>query len=190
MLSQLGPLFKTTFRRAEENNARLDIPHSERDKVGKKTEEEQNKNIKDETWDDDTTVTVTALRQFLINFLKTLPGGEDSADLQSTEAQNQPFVRPREHRRPTNTRNAKAVRAYQAMAAKGQEQRKPPLPEQNIVKSDSAELLKSDELRDIHGLINDLDTIKNNGIGELRIMPADSFLDSLKNAVQAIKLEL
>jgi hypothetical protein len=76
------------------------------------------------------------------------------------------------------------------MAAKGQEQRKPPLPEQNIVKSDSAELLKSDELRDIHGLINDLDTIKNNGIGELRIMPADSFLDSLKNAVQAIKLEL
>ncbi len=187
MFSQLGPLFKTTFRRTEENSTRLNIPHEEQEKRKKKQEEEQNKDKNLDAWDDDTTVSVTALRQFLINFLKTIPGGEDTADLQGAETQKQLSVRPREHRRPTNTRNAKAVRAYQAMAAKGQQ--KPPPSAQNLSKEEIVERLPSDELRDIHRLINDLDSIKNNGVEELRIMPADSFVESLKNAVKDITSE-
>lgn len=189
MFSNLGPLFKTTFRQAETSDARLAIPHEERDDRRKKEEEEQ-KQTKEDPWQDNTSVTVTALRAFLIAFLKTLPGGEDIAQM----AENQEFeqvqstssVRPKETSRPTNTRNARAVRAYQSLAEKA------PITAPDKIKKDenkkrvepTADLLQSQELRDIYTLIQNLDILIQNNVRELEIKKADSFLEALKNAVR------
>ena len=39
MLSQLVPLFKTTFRQAESNDTRQKIPHEERDTPNRKNKD-------------------------------------------------------------------------------------------------------------------------------------------------------
>lgn len=189
MFSNLGPLFKTTFRQAETSDARLAIPHEERDQRRHKEEEEQQQ-AKEDPWQDNTSVTVTALRAFLITFLKTLPGGEDIAQMAESQELEQiqkvPSVRPKETTRPTNTRNARAVRAYQSIAEKA------PIAAPDSIKKredkkrvePTADLLQSQELRDIYALIQDLDILIRNNVRELEIKKADSFLEALKNAVQ------
>lgn len=182
MFSQLGPLFRTTFRKAESNDTRQNIPHDERDKGRKKREEEEKKKDQQEFWEGTPSVTVEALRAFLINFLKTLPGAEDSSLIQ----QNDTVIsaRPPEKIRPTNTKNAKAVRAYQSMASKIHPPKaKPPAPDKIKTVEPTADLLESKELRDIHKLIEDLDMLSSRGVQTLYIREADDFVASLKNAV-------
>lgn len=189
MFSNLGPLFKTTFRLAETSDARLAIPHEERDQRRKEEEEEQQQAPED-PWQDNTSVTVTALRTFLINFLKTLPGGEDIAQMaesnQTETYQTPSSARPKETARPTNTRNAKAVRAYQSMAEKSVTVTPDSSSKEETKKrvEPTADLLQSQELRDIYALIQDLDILIQNNVRELEIKKADSFLEALKNAVR------
>lgn len=183
MFSQLGPLFKTTFRQAESNDTRQHIPHDERDKGRRKREEAKKESQGPDPWVDDTSVTVEALRTFLVNFLKTMPGADDGLT-QEVDQQNQPLSnRPPEQKRPTNTHNAKAVRAYQAMADKSTES-KPPPQKRPPPTAATADLLESKELRDIHGLIDDLDNLRARGVQALHIRPAESFVESLKHAVK------
>ena len=189
VFSQLGPLFKTTFRQAESNDTRLAIPHDEREKRRKKEEEEAHKENSSELWDDDTSVTVTALRAFLINFLKTLPGQNDGADL-NTPSDETLSVRPREQMRPTNTKNAKAVRAYQSMAEKTQTSAPTPATKTEKISEPTADLLQSQELRDLHQLIDDLEELERVGVQNLRIQKADTFIDSMKNAIRLKKSKL
>ena len=192
MFSQLGPLFKTTFRKAESNDTRQKIPHEEHDKGRKKREEEEHKKT-EQRWEDDTSVSIVALRTFLIEFLQTLPGGEESIAVIGNPpqgGQDSLSTRPPEPTRPTSTKNAKAARAYQAMAEKSHDT---PAPRPDAPDKDSknraptADLLKSQELRDIHQLIHDLDNLAEAGHQNLQIKPAESFLDSLKNAVRLIQ---
>ncbi|MEM6810874.1 MAG: hypothetical protein AAF549_00225 [Pseudomonadota bacterium] len=181
MFSQLGPLFKTTFRQAESNDTRQHIPHDERDKGRKKREEEESQSQKQEAWVDDTAVSVDSLRTFLINFLKTIPEAQDElSDLDA--GQDTAYSRPHEKTRPTNTHNAKAVRAYQTMAQKGQESA-PPRPTEQIDNKPTADKVASKELRDIYQLIDDLEVLKRRNIQNLQIKPAESFVESLKKAV-------
>ncbi|MCI5060112.1 MAG: hypothetical protein MRY79_03465 [Alphaproteobacteria bacterium] len=190
MFSQLGPLFKTTFRHAESNDTRQKIPHEERDKGRKKREEDEQKASESQKWEDNTTVSVEALRAFLVNFLKTLPGGKESLELTKSAAQNtgKGSVRPPEKSRPTRTRDAKAARAYQAMAEKSQEVAPAPTTQANPRKNQpTADLLQSQELRDIHQLITDLDDLSNKGVQILQIKPASTFLESLKQAVRLLQ---
>ena len=190
MFSQLGPLFKTTFRHAESNDTRQKIPHEERDKGRKRREEEEQKSQESQKWEDDTTVTVEALRAFLIGFLKTLPGGEESLTLTNNTSQTpeKPSIRPPEKSRPTRTRDAKAARAYQAMAEKSQKASPvPEMPTKATRTEPTADLLQSQELRDIHQLITDLDGLSDKGIQILQIKPANSFLESLKQAVRLLQ---
>lgn len=178
MFSQLGPLFKTTFRQAESNDTRQHIPHDERDKYRKKREEEKHTTEREEAWTDDTSVSVTSLQTFLINFLKETPEGDESINTSLSEQSGS--ARPHEKSRPTNTHNAKAVRAYQNMAQQAQETSNS-TPERP--KADR-EKIQSEEVRDIYKLIDDLDILKQKNIAVLRIPPADSFIISLKNAVK------
>ena len=182
MFSQLGPLFKTTFRQAESNDTRQHIPHDERDKGRRKREEAEKENTAADPWVDDTSVTVEALQTFLINFLKTMPGADDGMEA-TPENQKKPLSnRPPEQKRPTNTHNAKAVRAYQAIAEKSVESRPPPEKKTGSPEP-TADLLQSKELRDIHSLIDNLETLRGRGIQALHIRPAASFIESLKDAV-------
>jgi len=184
MFSQLGPLFKTTLRQAESNDTRQHIPHDERDKGRRKREEAEQEKTAPDPWVDDTSVSVDALRTFLVNFLKTMPGAQDGVTGGIEATEQSLSNRPPEKTRPTNTRNAKAVRAYQSMADKAGDT-KPPPPSQNKNKAEpTADLLESQELRDIHNLIDNLDRLQNKGVQALHIRPASSFVESLKDAVQ------
>lgn len=186
MFSQLGPLFKTTFRKAETNDTRLAIPHDEREKGRRKKEEEDKQASKQGPWEDEATVTVTALRAFLVNFLKTIPDAEDGTSPESRETEESLSVRPPEKSRPTNTQNAKAVRAYQSMAEKTHTPAPPPQKDNEKVEP-TADLLQSQELRDIHQLISDLEELENRGLQVLKIEKAATFIDGMKNAVQLAK---
>lgn len=192
MFSQLGPLFKTTFRQAESNDTRQGIPHDERDKGRRKREEAEKKEIHQELWEDDTSVSVIALKTFLINFLKTLPGTEDTAFIESREDKAPLPTRPPERTRPTSTRNARAVRAYQSMARHQANTGTSYTPSATTQKSaaPTADLLESKELRDIHKLIDDLDIVAANGVDILHIFKADSFIESLQNAVRLAKSKI
>ena len=184
MFSQLGPLFKTTFRQAESNDTRQKIPHEERDDNRQKQNEEEKKESNNDLWEDSTNVSVDALRAFLINFLGTLPEAQDIPLPPSPSKQENLSARPPEARRPTNTKNAKAVRAYQSIAA----QSETPRPQQQDAPlkrpEPSADMIESKELRDIYTLIDDLDILVKRGVQDLNIQKADSFVESLKNAVK------
>lgn len=185
MFSELGPLFKTTFRQAESNDARQKIPHEERDHGQRKQEEEQKKDAPTDLWEDNTTVSVEALRTFLVGFLSTLTQNGNEVTTPLVPETPPASQRPHEASRPTNTRNAKAVRAYQNMAAQGNPPKTQSPPEQ-LPRKPNAGSLESKELRDIYALIDNLDILTRRGVQELSIKKADSFVDSLKQAVAAI----
>lgn len=134
-------------------------------------------------------VSLEALRSFLINFMKTLPGGEGLAQ-EETRKQEERLSRhrPKEPSRPTNTHNARAVRAYQSMASHAEE--KGDSTEESDISTrqvQHAGLLESKELRDIYGLIDDLELLRRRGIEQVHIKKADSFIEALKNAVTLLK---
>lgn len=191
MLSQLGPLFKTTFRQAESNDTRQAIPHDERDQRRKKKEEERPKEQHSDFWEDNTSVSVGALRIFLIDFLKTMPGATDTA------ARAAPQTAADDHIEATSqnpaqpqSANARAAEAYQSTARHVHEATtmpKPPADKEKPNNEPTADKLQSKEIRDIHTLISELEDLNRRGVHDLHIERADSFLESLKNAVQASK---
>ncbi len=181
MLSQLGPLFKTTFRQAEPNDTRQHIPHEEKEDPQRKKDNQPKAQSNNDFWEDNTSVSVDALRVFLIDFIKTIPEAKDMEFVTNKEQiQNK---RPHEKSRPKNTHNAKAVRAYQTMA----EHAAPPPPldegETHNNNDPTADKIQSQELRDIYTLIQDLEFLSKRGVQNLNIEKAQSFVESLKNAV-------
>ncbi len=188
MFSQLGPLFKTTFRKTETNDARLAIPHEERDQYRRRQEEDREE-VDTDPWKDNMSVTVSALRTFLVNFLQTIPGGQDVVKATTQNEEVTQYGRPRERKRPNNTRRAKAVRAYQSTATHVQRTGSDEAyreTKKNV--KPTADLLQSQELRDIYEMIEALDDLENKNIQMLEINKADSFLEALRAAInQAYK---
>lgn len=185
MFSQLGPLFKTTFRQAESNDTRQHIPHQEMHKHKRKNPDEREKQSDDTLWQDNTSVSVTALRTFLIDFLKTIPEAKDISFVKQDKSDDSLKVRPHEKSRPTNTHNAKAVRAYQTMANHSESKKTNPHNTPPKINNDpTADKIQSQELRDIYALIQNLEIIQERGVQNLTIQKADSFVESLKNAVK------
>jgi hypothetical protein len=184
MFSQLGPLFKTTFRQAESSDARQKIPHEERDNPSKKQNEDHKKDTSSNLWEDNTSVSIEALRAFLINFLTTMPEAQNATIKARHTKEEELSQRPPESKRPTSTKNARAVRAYQSMAAQSYAAAPPPTPKKSGTVEPTADLLESKELRDIYKLIDDLDILAQKGIVMLNIQKASSFVESLKNAVE------
>ncbi len=184
MFSQLGPLFKTVLRQTEKSDARLEIKRDEKQDQGKKQEFESSEEEASFLWDDSTGVSVEALKAFLIEFLKTKNGDSDEeTDLASEAAAIQPQS-PKIQ--PVNNIAAKAVKAYASIAA----QTAPPALIQTVEapenETDLSALLEADEIRTIHVLIHELDLLARRGIENLTIEKADTFLESL---VQAVRLE-
>lgn len=182
MFSQLGPLFKATFRQAESNDTRQKIPHEERDLARKKDEEEKKSETHIELWEDNTSVSIQSLRAFLINFLKELPDAEN-LDIPENKPREESYTRPTEKNRPTNTQNAKAVRAYQAQAAQA-----PPASKNTDKvgepKKPRPQTIENKEMRDIYQLIDNLETLSGRGVEMLVIEKNGDFLTSLRSSVQ------
>lgn len=190
MFSGLGPLFKIHPRQAEASDARLEIRRDEKQEQGKKQDFEDGSENPDLWQNDSASVSVEALRTFLIEFLKgrgetvheTSPYGRETYPVsERSSMQTQP---------PT-PRAAAAVKAYTALSdhhpptqhrEATAEDISPVVPED----VDLASLLKADEIRTIHVLIRELDQLARQGVQTLMIEKADTFLESL---AQAVRLE-
>lgn len=190
MFSQLGPLFKTHFRRTESNDTRQHIPHEEHGAAQGRDQDEGDKK-ESPKWEDEASVSTIALRAFLIDFLKTLPGAEE-LEFETTNVTQPNAARPHEPKRPTNTNNAKAVRAYQTMAKHATpdkvEEKAPS--EKSGARNKVPDNIESKEYRDIYVLIQDLETLSEKGVQQLFIYKSETFVESLKTAVALEKQRL
>ena len=183
MLSQLGSVFKTTFRQAESTDTRLEIRREEKENSGKKKEREKDGPDDTALWEDSMAVSTTALHSFLVEFLKShgapLPQEENVA--LSTEATSSRQIRP-----PVSSVAARAIKAYTAMAptqAAPTALQAPATP----VEVNPADLLDAEEIRAIHTLITDVEALAKAGVQTLNITMVGTFLESLIEAVRLTK---
>ncbi len=182
MFSQLGPLFRTYLRTAEPADARLEIRRDEKQKQEKKEQEDTEDNNGSVLWDDTTTVSVEALKAFLIEFLKS----RNEALLpqeQMADASVYGSLTP-ESRAPASARAARAVKAYTALS-----ETPPPAPPSPPAVEDVnlVDLLQADEVRTMHILIAELNGFSRRGVQTLVIEKADTFLEALVRAVELEK---
>lgn len=190
MFSQLGPLFKTMFRSAEAADARLEIRREEKESGRKREGDEETIPDNNDLWEDSTSVSVTALRTFLIDFLRNQNGHDTTPDLAQQQQDLPNIDMPAEEVQPpapTSTIAMRAAKAYGAMAA----QNTPPAPlqpPQPAGEENLADLLESDEVRQIHQLIAELDDITRKGIESLKIeLEGRTFLEAVATAIHAAK---
>lgn len=180
MFSNLGPLFKTVFRQAESTDTRQAIRREEKEQGRGKNNPEEDNRISVDLWEDNTSVSVISLQAFLIDFLK------DKSFSDKTNISNQPAQSEVPSKPPQNTFVARATNAYQSLSEKTQA----PSGASQIEEISSADLVESEEVRKIYALIEDLDLLSNKGIKSLYIEKADSFVESLRQAVRIQKSKL
>lgn len=187
MLSQLGPLFKTVFRKAEQSDARLEIRREEKENQKQKDDkkDEEVKNI--DLWEDTTYVSIDALRSFLNDFLKS--HGNTALEKDSKPKQQNPNdnMHSSTQQNRINTQAARAQQAYATTShyAVPTEIQEPD--EQPSEKISLIDLLKSDEIRTIHILITELDYLAKKNVHTLVIEKAETFLKALVMAVEKEK---
>lgn len=187
MFSQLGPLFKTTFRQAESADARLEIRREEKENHRKREDDAEDDSGTDDLWQDSMEVSIDALRGFLLDFLKNHGAKPPALSIEDPASVQ---IHP-EERAPASPLAARAAQAYGNAYAQTHTPH-PPLP---VVEAESstpenispADLLESSEIRDIYALIEDLDTLSKQNVQMLPITMVGTFLESLGEAVRVLK---
>jgi len=183
MFSQLGSVFKTTFRQAESTDARLEIRREEKENSGKKKDQEKDAADDAALWEDSMQVSVAALHTFLVEFLKShgapLPQEELAVSVEAVNEHAEP-------RGPVSSVAARAVKAYTAMAPTTSAPM-PPVTNEAPVEVNPADLLSAEEIRTIHSLIADVDGLAKAGHQTLSITMVGTFLESLVQAVRLTK---
>lgn len=167
MDSKLDPVYRALFRHAEHSGDRQDVRREEAPGGDGRRKDDRERPERPDPWQDDTVVSVTALRALLLNLLGT------PAEL----AQPAPPPAPL---RPSDPVAARAAGAYRHTAAHQQPTAAPvatPAPA-----TGPAPGLTDDDVRIIRGLITDLDRLSTRQIDVLRIEKNGSFLHSLAAA--------
>lgn len=189
MFSNLGPLFKATFRQAEQADTRMAIRKDDPRDQGKRRESAKEEPDDNSLWEDSMAVSIDALRGFLVNFVqgKTHAGTEagSGADAAAPDApeQAQAEIRP-----PRDTQTARAMQAYQSMAEHGTGHHLPPrLPSAPV---SDVDLIEAGDVRVIHRLIEALDSLAAAGHESLVLEKADSFLHSIEQAVSRLQSKI
>lgn len=183
MLSQLGSVFKTTFRQAEAADARLEIRREEKENGGKKKDGREESADDSALWEDSMAVSVAALHSFLVEFLKSHGAPLPQEEQIAVAAPSADYQEPRP---PVNSIAARAVKAYTAMAPAAPSSIAPSTPETPVVVN-PADLLSAEEIRAIHVLITDVDALAKSGVQTLNITIVGTFLESLIEAVRLTK---
>lgn len=193
MFSQLGPLFKTVFRAAEHADARLEIRREEKENGKKKDSETAEDSDPNLMWEDSTSVSVVALRSFLMEFLQKQNPDLSAAPLQTTRTDTPPLGTlipefeeppPFQAARVTSAMAARAAKAYGASAEIMPSAAPILQPQDPMTTLSDADLLESAEIRLMHQLIKDLDVLARRGVESLIIQMNDTFLDSVHAAVR------
>lgn len=182
MFSQLGPLFKTVFRTAKQTDARLEIRREEKEQGRKKEADDTPEEESSALWEDSTAVSISALRAFLMQFLQKhrapAPASSITTDIPAPQAQTPA---------PVSTVAARAAKAYAAIAAQNTPVAPPPQTLQTPTETpetDLGSLLEAEEIRQIHRIIAELDTLTRTGTESLSIqLDGGTFLDAVEAAV-------
>lgn len=201
MFSALGSIFSIKPRQAEQTDTRQGIqrhdPEYERRRKDKEPPKEDSFN------QDNATVSVAALRVFLENFVKT--SAKENAETPTTAEQlfedeqktASDFTAEAETQAPSSedTRAHKnspaaahAASSYQN-AADANEKSSVLFETTDATSGPSLDLSAAD-IRTIYALIEDLKTLSEANVEYLNIERADSFLESLINAVNKVKAAL
>lgn len=182
MLSNLGPLFKATFRQTEQLDTRMEIRKDDPRDEKKKRDPREDEPDDDSLWEDSMGVSIEALRAFLISFVE----GKTGVSAQIGDEGNGPVTVPTmpEVRPAQDTHHARAIHAYQSMAEKTGGAYHPPPP---AAPSSDVDLVHSEDVRVIHTLIADLALLAAAGHTMLSLEKSDSFLTALQDAVNRLK---
>ena len=186
MFSNLGPLFKATFRQTEQADTRMSIRKDDPRDQQRKREAESEETGDSDLWEDSMGVSIEALRVFLENFgAGKIPPAAGGAPASNAEASAETRTAPvPEIRPPQNTQTARAVHAYQSMAEKtGGGYHAPPAEAQGS----DLDLLHAQDVRVIYDLIKDLKDLAVAGYDTLPLERSDSFLQALQDAVTRLK---
>lgn len=168
MFSSFGNIFLQKPRQAEAADTRLNIRHHDPEQQAKHGKKDDRPAPSPQTMDS-ATVSVEALRMFLINFLREMEAGEHK-----TISANKPDA-PALADTISNTAAARAASAYQAAAPKSRE---------TTPEFQESTLPGTPDTSAVRKLITDLSRLSATGIDELTIERGQTFLDSLITAVQ------
>ena len=187
MFTSIGNILGVKPRHAEQNDTRQDIqrhdPEFERRRKKKQKAEEELFGQ-----EDGATLSIDALSVFLNKFLKELSDKQPSKGFNATssgqsENKTEQADSPSAER-PVSGKAAQAAGAYQHMAQKQHE-----TSILGEVNENNADLISLDaaEIRTIHAILEDLKLLEDKDIEYIHIQRADSFLQSLVNAVNTVK---
>jgi len=187
MFTSIGNILCVKPRHAEQNDTRQDIqrhdPEFERRRKKKQKAEEELFGQ-----EDGATLSIDALSVFLNKFLKELSDKQPSKGFNATssgqsENKTEQADSPSAER-PVSGKAAQAAGAYQHMA-----QRQHETSILGEVNENNADLISLDaaEIRTIHAILEDLKLLEDKDIEYIHIQRADSFLQSLVNAVNTVK---
>jgi hypothetical protein len=186
MLSNLGPLFRTTFRQAESADARMEIHREEKDSGKRKHSDDDPANADNSLWEDSMAVSIPALLTFLNDFLKNhgapassdallgdpLALADDATDVHTLMTSVSPVA-------------AKAVKAYTSLSAPPAA----PPPPSTSAPDHSLSPLKPEEIQAIFRLMRDLNALHRAGQETLTFRMTGTFVDSLQEAVDTLKVQ-
>ncbi len=173
MDSRLDSIFRTTFRQTESADTGMGIRRDDpRDQHKRKDNDDDQKEDKPQ-WEDDTVVSIAALKQFLI----TLIAPDSIYQPPATPAVPTQISLSTRQQRAHN-----AASAYQSTARHAAYTAPSPTPA--VAETKSNNTLSQEENRTIHQLLVDLDLLLQEGITSLRIQKEGSFLESLRLAAR------
>lgn len=195
MFSALGSIFSIKPRQAEQTDTRQALqrhdPDYEQNRKKKESSPDQDLN------DDGASVSVEALRIFLENFVRN--GAEDEKN-HAAPAEEDTFPEPQDYKIQQNmdlqeadrneTKPGQAAMVASVYESTAQTKDNTTLFETTDQAQGPALDLQAADIRTIHILIEDLKTLAQENIEYLHIERAETFLDSLVNAVHKAKTHI
>ena len=179
MDSRLDSLFRTGFKPAEKTDTRQGIRREEPTDPDKKKEHHREEK-EPAPFSDDPVLSLQSLHSVLTMLLQQ--GGENAP---VTSPAPVPLSAPPALLPPEAQRASRAASAYQSTARSVS-------PGNSVALGDAPQppasgpaiVLSAAELRSIHALLHDVETLARHGVATITLRPAESFLQSLMESVK------
>lgn len=167
MLTNLGQLWTSTGRKAEQTDTRQHIVRQKPDQQRR----DQNEPEPQEPKEDLAEASIDSLILFLQSALP-----ENDSENTIPAAESPPATETAKH----NKHAAAAANAYQNASG----QRRAPAKQERPASQARPSKLSAEEVKTIHTLLNDLRNLQENGTRALPIRDGENFLDSLVQAIR------
>lgn len=173
MFSRLEPLFLRQFRQAETTDTRQAIRDEHKDESRGKNEHDTQAQDDQDLWTDTTVVSIESLHAFLIGFLR------EQIDMETKDAADRAAL-SEQQQNTTESPGGRAASAYEATARRYEHA--PMEPAASATPNTGS--IESEDVRLINHLIRQLQELSQNGVTELTIPRAGTFLESLRQAIE------